>query len=324
VDETFDRLSKAAQLMGELFPFLLYRLGIYAAFGGVMLVYWLIAIVLCWFASAIAGALGTILFLVFLAGNFGLVYLARGYFLYMVKAGYIAALTQVVSGCAFPAGMTQTEFAKQAVTSRFGEISAMAAVDALICGVVRGFNNTLEEIASWIPIPGLDKLVAAIRVVISIAANTIDEAILSLAFLRKDQSVWAAAKDGVLLYAQNWKPILKVAVAVALVDWVCTGVVYVMFLMGFGAIGLILFRATSMFRLLFAGILPFVGAYIVRLAFLEPLAVTAVLITYHRCIKGQKIDPAWDEKLSAVSTHFQTLKEKAASAGGATPAGQPA
>jgi len=311
VDETFDRLAKAAKLMLELFPFLLYRLGVYAAVGVVMLLYWILALGICWIAWRLWELAGMALFLFFLAGNCGLLFLARSYLLYLVKAGYIACLSQVVGYGTFPPGMTQTQFAQAAVAGRFGEISVMSGVDALIQGTIRAFNASLEELASWIPIPGMDQLTAAVKAIVRVAAGNIDEAVLSLAFLRKDQTVWEASRDGVLLYVQNWKPILQVAVAVTLIDWICTAVLFIMLLVVIGLFCLVLIPASWTTIRALAVIVPLILTYVLRLGLLEPLVVTAVLITYHKAIKGQKVDPAWDEKLSQISDQFRMLKQRA-------------
>ena len=311
MDETFDRLAKAAKLMLELFPFLLYRLGVYAAVGVIMLLYWILALGICWIAWRLWELAGMALFLFFLAGNCGLLFLARSYLLYLVKAGYIACLSQVVGYGTFPPGMTQTQFAQAAVAGRFGEISVMSGVDALIQGTIRAFNASLEELASWIPIPGMDQLTAAVKAIVRVAAGNIDEAVLSLAFLRKDQTVWEASRDGVLLYVQNWKPILQVAVAVTLIDWICTAVLFIMLLVVIGLFCLVLIPASWTTIRALAVIVPLILTYVLRLGLLEPLVVTAVLITYHKAIKGQKVDPAWDEKLSQISDQFRMLKQRA-------------
>lgn len=44
------------------------------------------------------------------------------------------------------------------------------------------------------------------------ATTCIDEAILTRAYAQDQENVWAVAKDGVILYAQYWKPILANAV----------------------------------------------------------------------------------------------------------------
>jgi hypothetical protein len=313
VDEVFGRLSSSATLMMELFPFLLYRLAVYTIFGVVILAYWIGALMLWFLVSALNETAALLVLLVAFCGNFGLVYLARDYLLYMVKAGYVAVVTEMVTRGKLPAGMSQTEFAKQEVTSRFKQASALAVVDALVRGAIRSFNRTLEDLASWVPIPGVDKLAHAVGAVISLAAGTIDEAILALSFARKEQNVWASARDGLLLYAQNWKPILKVAAAVVLIDWICTATLGVMLLLVIGGPAAVILTRFPTLRLL-ALIVPLLLAYMIRMAFIEPMAVTAVLITFLQCVKGQQPDPAWDEKLSQVSKQFQELKSKAAAA----------
>jgi hypothetical protein len=314
VDQVVSRISQAFEMMMELYPFLLYRLSVYGAFAGIMLVYWLIALGLCTIAYNLWETLGTILFLICIAGNYGIITLGRSYFLYMVKAGYVAVLTRIMTHGTLPPGKSQTDYAKDAVQKRFKEANAMVIMDQLVKGVVRAFNGTLEEISSWIPIPGISQLVGAVQAVVRVAANTIDEAILSLTFSREDQNIWDAAKDGLILYVQNWKPILWVATAVVLLDWLITVVLFVMLMVIVGVPSWVIIPTKwSIIRAL-AGIIPFLITYVIRLGIIEPLGMTAVLITFQHAIKGQKVDPSWDSKLEAISGQFRELKQRAAKA----------
>ncbi|MBI4863078.1 MAG: hypothetical protein HY815_22855 [Candidatus Riflebacteria bacterium] len=313
--EAFDRLEKSATVMIELFPFLLYRLAVYGAVGLAILTYWALVLGLIWIGSAIAGVLGVVILLVALGVNWGLLALVRNYLLYVVNAGYIAVLTQVVAFGSLPAGVSQTKFAKDAVAGRFKEVSVLAAVDELVKGVVRAFNATLEGIASILPVPGLDQVVAIVNAVVRVAATNIDEVVLSLAFLRKEQNIWEVARDGVLLYAQNWKTVLTMAAALVVVEWALVVVCALVLLTLLGLPTWALFPPSWPLVKTMGLIVPLVLTYVIRLALIHPLVVTALLLTFHQCIKGQKIDPSWDAKLTEVSDRFRTLKERALGGG---------
>lgn len=314
MDEVTGRLSGAWRLMMELFPYLIHRLAIYAVSAALMIGYWVVVLFASWFLGKISETLGSLILLVGLVGNAGILWLARDYLLYLVKAGYVACATEMLTVGRIPAGMTQTEFGTRAVKARFKEVSALAVLDKLISGTIGAFNRTVEDVASWIPLPGLDQVVAVVNAVIKMATSVIDEAILSLVFVRKDENPWTVARDGLVLYAQNWKPILKVAAAVALIDWISTATVLVMavFFCGVGTLAVVRDSWTTL-KFLGGFVMPVMITYVVRLALIEPLVTTAVLVTFHQVIKGQQPDPQWTDKLDAVSSQFREIREKATS-----------
>ena len=74
--------------------------------------------------------------------GFGIVgavmYWAREYILYIVKAGHIAVLVELIDGKPMPEGRSQVEHGRVVVTERFAQASVLFAVDQLIKGVLRG------------------------------------------------------------------------------------------------------------------------------------------------------------------------------------------
>src|SRR6056297_662679 len=71
----------------------------------------------------------------------GVIYLLREYILYIVKAGHIAVMVELMQGKALPEGRGQIEHARREVTARFGEASALFALDQVIKGVVRAITG---------------------------------------------------------------------------------------------------------------------------------------------------------------------------------------
>jgi hypothetical protein len=45
----------------------------------------------------------------------------------------------------------------------------------------------------------------------------IDEAILARTYVTGERNIWESARQGIILYGMNWKPILKTAVVTALI-----------------------------------------------------------------------------------------------------------
>ncbi|NMA99537.1 MAG: hypothetical protein GX970_15775, partial [Phyllobacteriaceae bacterium] len=77
--------------------------------------------------------------------GFGLVgvimYLAREYVLYIVKAGHIAVLVKLLDGERMPEGRSQIAYAREEVTKRFAQASVLFGVDQLVKGVLRAITG---------------------------------------------------------------------------------------------------------------------------------------------------------------------------------------
>jgi hypothetical protein len=88
-------------------------------------------------------------------------YLAREYVLYIVKAGHIAVLVKLLDGEQMPEGRSQIAYARQEVTKRFAQASVLFGVDQLVKGVLRAITGLVRGIVSILPIPGAQQFVSA-------------------------------------------------------------------------------------------------------------------------------------------------------------------
>lgn len=235
-------------------------------------------------------------------------YLLREYILYVVKAGHIAVLIKLLDGEQIPEGRTQITYAREEVTKRFAQASVLFGVDQLIKSVLRAITGLVRGIVSILPIPGAQQLVSVLQAFLRIAVGFIDEVILAYAIHTKSDNAWASAQTGLILYAQNYKPMLKNAAWLALIVY---GLSFVVFLIMLAPAALAVYLIPGawsaggvVFALLFA--------WAVKAALLEPFAITCMMDVYFRTIEGQVPDPAWEAKLENLSRKFKTLKEKAA------------
>jgi hypothetical protein len=231
--------------------------------------------------------------------------------LYMVKAGHIAVITELIHKGSLPANTNQLEYGKQAVTRLFKEISILFVVDQLVSGIVKTFNRMAVNIADLIPIPGLESLARLAGVVTHFAVTYVDEAILSFNLARNDKNIWESAKKGVILYAQNWKPILTNAVALAVISTAGFVVLVVLMLIPFGLLSVMTANGALKAFWLFCALT--IG-YGLKVALINPFCLIAIIITYNRTIKGQEPNIDWEMKLEQVSDKFRQLKAKAVEA----------
>lgn len=302
-------LGEALGLIRKTMPFIWIRLGSYALLGLGLLVYFAVTGGVAWLFGQLWGPLGFVVLLAFFGGAFGLVRWAARYYFYLLKAAHAAVMTEIITRGRVPDGL-QVAYGKQQVMSRFTDTSVMFAVDQVLDGVVKTFNRTFARVTRILPIPGIESLTAFIERVSKFATTYVDEAILTRAYQQREQNVWAVAQDGVILYAQCWKPILANAVALTLLSYA----EFFLFLLILGLPAVALGTVASAGVKIGLGIFVIVGAWMLKLALSDAYALAATLLAYHRATEGLTPDPAWQAKLAQASDQFATLKEKATAA----------
>lgn len=302
-------LGEALGLIRKTMPFIWIRLGSYALLGAGLLVYFAVTGGIAWLFGQLWGPLGFIVLLAAFGGAFGVVRWVTRYFFYLLKAAHAAVMTEIIVYGRVPDG-SQVEYGKQQVMDRFADTSIMFAVDQILDGVVKAFNRTFARVARILPIPGLDSLTAFIERVSKFATTYVDEAILTRAYRQREANVWAVAQDGVILYAQCWKPILANAVVLTLLSYA----EFFLFLILLGLPAVALGTVASAGVKVGLGIFVIVGAWMLKLALSDAYALAATLLAYHRATEGLTPDPAWQAKLAQASDKFVELKEKARAA----------
>ncbi|ESY69850.1 MULTISPECIES: hypothetical protein [Mesorhizobium] len=241
------------------------------------------------------------------------VYWIREYILYVVKAGHIAVMVHLIDGQDVPGGQDQIAYARQVVTERFAEANILFVVDQLVKGAIRAVTGLLGGIAAFLPIPGLSGLVSFINTVIRLSLTYVDEIILGYNIRINSSSPFETARQGVVLYAQNGKTMVKNAVWLAVIMW---GMSFVIFLLMLAPAAAILFIMPGQLAG-WAFVLAIVFAWAFKAAFIEPFAIACLMQVYFKTIAGQVPDPAWDARLAEASSKFRELKDKAlASFGG--------
>lgn len=304
--------SRAVGLMARTFPYLVFRVVVY---GGIAAAYVLVTGVgagvgygLGWFGGPDSqpgfafwgGAIG-----------FGLtataIYLLREYLLYTVKAGHIAVLVELIDGKELPDGKGQIAYGASVVKERFVQSSVLFGLDQLIKGVIRAITSIAEGVASILPIPGLQGLVSLFRAFLKVAVGFVDEVILAHAIRTRSDNAWQSAREALVLYGQNYQPMLKNAAFIALFTYLLAFLVFLVMLVPAAGIVYLLPGAWSAGGLVFA----LIFAWAVKAAVIEPLAITLMMMAYFKVTAGQIPNPEWDARLSEVSGKFVEIKNKA-------------
>ncbi len=294
-------IGEAIGLVIKTCPFIIIRAILYLAFGVCILIYFGIVILL---ARAFAGGMAAIIFLVATVGIFPIARLFKYFVLYIFKAGHIAVMSQLIAEGKLPDGVNQIEFGKSFVVNKFKAMPILFAVDALIDGILKAFNNTVVSLAEFINLPALEGLAKLINIVINFSVSLIDEAVLSFIIIRKEDNYWEGAKDGIILYVQNWKNILFNSAIMGLIN---AASFIVFFLILFAPVSLI-FPKYSFVALVVAAVF----AYLLKQALIYHVAMASMLITFYRETKDKVPDPAWEARLDSISDKFKELKQKAA------------
>ena len=306
------KLGQVIGLMAKTMPFLVFRFLIYFA---ITLTYILITGVgagIGWGVGRIAtedpagfSMWGGII-------GFGLVsaiaYFLREYLLYMVKAGHIAVLVELMEGKELPQGRGQIDHAQKIVRERFAESSVLFGIDQLIKAVLKAFNRVFFSIANFIPIPGLQAIAGFLNTIVTLSLTYLDEVILAYNIKTNSDNPWASSKTALVLYAQNYKAFLKNAFFLAFVIW---GLTFLVFLIILGPV-----LAIVSFIPAVAGpltlIIALVMAWGIKQAVIEPIAMTALMQVFFKVTEGQQANPEWEGKLDGVSKKFGEIKTKAA------------
>lgn len=301
-------LGEAIGLIGKTLPFLWIRLGSYLVLGVALGIYFGVLGGVAWLLGRLWAPLGFLVFLIAFVGAIGVVRWASRYYFYLLKAAHTAVMTEFITQGRAPQG-SQVAYGKEQVTARFRDTSILFAVDVLVDSVVKAIVRTFTRIAGILPIPGIQGIGRLIERVAVMSTTFIDEAVLSRAYKEREQNVWKVAQDGVVLYAQAWKPILANAVVLALIGYV----EFVLFLIVLGLPAVAIGAALPGLRLAL-GIGVIIGAWMLKLALADAFALAATLIAYHRATEGLAVDEEWKAKIAGVSDKFQELGRKAAEA----------
>jgi len=237
----------------------------------------------------------------------GILYLLREYILYVVKAGHIAVMIELMEGRDLPMGRAQITHASAIVKQRFAETNVLFLFDQLVRGVLGAILGLVQGIASFLPIPGLQQLMGLIRAFLRLSIGLMDEVILGYSIRTNSTNAWESARVGLVLYAQNSGAMLRNAAFLLVITYGLTFVIFLFMLAPAAAIAYAIPGGWSAGGIIFA----LIFAWSVKAALVEPFAIACMLQVYFKVSAGQSPDPVWDQRISGVSSKFEELKAKA-------------
>ncbi len=234
-------------------------------------------------------------------------YWVREYILYIVKAGHIAVLVELIDGKPMPEGRSQITHATAVVKERFAQASVLFAIDQLIKGVIGAITGLVRGILSILPLPGVRQISGILHAFLSVAVGFIDEVILAHAIRTRSTNPWGSAREALVLYGQNYKVMLKNAAWLAMIVYLLSFLVFLVMLAPAALVVYLMPGAWAAGGFVFA----LLFAWSVKAALLEPFAVTCLMQVYFKTIEGQMPDPEWEARLEQMSGKFRQLKARA-------------
>ena len=298
-------LGEALALIGKTMPFIWVRLGSYLLLGLGLGAWFGVVGGLAWLLGSLWAPLGWLVFILAIGGAFGILRWVTKYYFYLLKAAHTSVMTEFIVTGSGPAG-SQIDYGRQQVTDRFRDTSILFAVDQLVDGVTKSFVRSFVRIVDILPLPGVDTLGKLLQRVALMSTTYVDESILSRAYRDREPNVWKTAHDGVILYAQAWKPILTNAVVLALIGYV--EFILLLIVLGLPAVA-IGAAFPGMGVALAIGVI--ILAWMIKLAVADAFSLAATLLAYHRSTEGLAVNEEWKARLEGVSDKFRELGQKA-------------
>lgn len=231
--------------------------------------------------------------------------IAQHYVGYLLKAGHVAVVTSIVTTGKVPEN--PFTYGKEKVMKKFPTTAAYFAVDKLVAGAVKQINSGLDIIGNFLgKLPGMDTLVSFAKSFVNVALGNVDECCLAYTFYQEEQSAFKSAADGVVIYFQNWKTILKAALKVTAITFLICGIAWILLMAAI--VACLSFTGMPGFGAFFVGIiLAMMIVIIVKSAFVDSYTMVAMICSYMEVAPSTELTFDLYEKLCALSSQFKSL-----------------
>lgn len=235
--------------------------------------------------------------------------ISQYYLGYLLKAGHIAVVTSLLATGSLPEN--QFEYGTQMVKKKFATAGAYFAVDRLVSGAVRQINGGLDIVGNvFSKIPGMDSLVSFAKSFVGIALGNVDECCLAYTFYHEEQSAFKSAADGVVIYFQNWKTVLKdalktafIALIMSTVAWFVLMAVMIAILGVMGIPGFDVFFVALMLTMMIV--------LIVKSSVMDSYTMICMICSYMKVAPSTEITFDLYDKLCKLSSKFKSLFKNA-------------
>lgn len=227
---------------------------------------------------------------------------------YILKTGHVAVVTTIVTGGKVPEN--QFAYGKEMVMKHFPTATAYFAVDKLVSGAVKQINKGLDVVGNLLEkIPGMESVISFLQSFVSIALGNVDECCLAYTFYRSDQSALESAADGVVIYFQNWKTVLKDALKVTFISLLISGIAWIILMVIM--VGILAVTGMPGFNVFFiAFIFTLLTVMIIKSAFMDSYAMVCMVCSYMQVAPTTELTFDLYDKLCKLSDSFKSLFQK--------------
>jgi hypothetical protein len=261
-----------------------------------------------WLGNHVAGAFGIMWFVLCVVGVGWFWGTVLRYALHLLACGHVAVLTELITrGEVGNGSESMLSYGKRIVIERFGEVNILFGMNMLVRGILNAFHRTLDWVDQMIPIPGLESLSSLAMIILRAATRYLDKVILSYNLARAGGDPWVGAREGLVYYAQNAKPILMTSVWVVILERLLTFVLWLLLLAPAGFITVMLPAGVRESGGLVTVLIAILLAGTLRSAFIKPLFLIMMMVRFHALAENQPINQEWDARLAAASEKFRTL-----------------
>jgi hypothetical protein len=236
-------------------------------------------------------------------------FIFKHYLGYLLKAGHVAVIARAFRDGTTPDAPFKT--GAQMVKQRFGTANVYFVIDKLVAGAVKQLQKVFGKVTNMFKgVPGMDALTKLGKMFIDVSLGYVDECCLGYTFYNETQNAYKSAADGVVIYAQNWKVLLKNAAVTVFVVLLAVIAVTVASMLLFIAI-FRLFGLTGEWSGIAGFVLGLFTAYAIKYAFIDTWIMVKMMSTYMAVAPTTKITFDLYGKLRGISPKFGELLKKA-------------
>lgn len=223
---------------------------------------------------------------------------------YLVKAGHVAVIAEACMTGQIPDN--QVAYGKAMVTERFATSNIYFAVDNLVTAAVKQIQRGIGSLGDALDfIPGMSTISGLAQFFVSIALGYVDECCLGWTFIKTEQGAFKSAADGVVIYAQNWKILLKDAAKTMVKTILLLALIVLIVFIPIG----------GLFKILnWSGLLAFLLAclitWVVKFAFMDSYIMIRMMTSYMGVVPDTAITFDLYSKLCGISSKFKELYNK--------------
>ena len=289
------------QLFSGTMPFMLAKL----ALGGATVLASLVLLGILMGIGFLFGENGmAVTFFIWLALTGVVRFLIMHYLGYLVKAGHIAVIAEACKRGKLP--NNQVAYGKKCVQERFATANVYFTVDKLVSGSVKQIQKSIDKAGDKLDfIPGMEAIAGLAKFFVGIFLGYIDECCLGWTFYNREKGACQSAADGVVIYAQNYKALLKNAAKTMLKTIL---LMLVVVLAAFVPVGLIfkLLKWSPLAAFLLACLI----AWAVKFAFFDSYIMIRMMGSYMEVAPKTRVSFDLYGKLSSISSSFKELLRK--------------